>query len=202
MLRAAFRRTLPPLIATLLGACAQPPNPELTAAETALAAARQAGAEGYAPDLLQQANAALQAARQKVEQKDYRGALSAAVDAAEKARAAAAAVPSAKVLLKSAAETAQAEAQAAMDEIAAIREEAKKAKVPEAAFEAVATVVGEVESGMKAVADHLTQEDFIAAQKAGSELKAKAATLAADFRAAYDKWLEEHPKGPRPAKKR
>ena len=174
----------------------------MTAAETALAEAQRAEAEKYASELMEQAKAALVAARQKVEQKDYRGALSSAVDASEKARAAAAAVPSAKMLLKGAAETAQAEAQAALDEVAAIREEAAKAKVPDAAFEVVATAVGEVEAAMKAVADDLAKEDFSAAQKAGAELKAKAAALAAGYRAALDKWLEEHPRGRRPAKKK
>ncbi|HET7291951.1 MAG TPA: hypothetical protein VFM88_05980, partial [Vicinamibacteria bacterium] len=163
--------------------------------------ARKAGAEAYAPDLWEQASGALQSARQKVEQKDYRGALSSAIDAADKARAAAAAVPSAKVLLKGAAEVAQAEAQAALDEVAAIRDEARKARVPEAAFEALASPVGEVETGLKAVTDLLAQEDLIAAQKAGAELKAKAASLRSDFRAALDKWFEEHPKGRRPARK-
>ena len=202
MTRAAIRGAFPLSLAVLLVGCAQPPTRELTAAETALAEARRAEAEKYASELMEQANAALVAARQRVEQKDYRGALSSAMDAAEKARAAAAAVPSAKMLLKGAAETAQAEAQAALDEVAAIREEAAKAKVPDAAFEAVATAVGEVEAAMKAVADDLAKEDFNAAQKAGAELKTKAAALAAEYRAALDKWLEEHPRGRRPAKRK
>ncbi len=201
MTRAAFRGPLLWLLAVVLAGCEQPPTRELTAAESALADAREAGADSYAPDLWDQANGALQAARQKVEQKDYRGALSAAIDAADKARAAAAAVPSAKLLLKGAAEVAQAEAQAALEEVAAVREEAAKAKVPEAAFEQVASLVGEVEAGLKSVTDHLAQDDLIAAQKAATELKAKAASLRADFRAALDRWIEEHPRGRRPARK-
>jgi hypothetical protein len=201
MKKSTLRGALVLSIVALLEGCAQPPTRELTAAETALAEARRAEAEKYATELLEQADAALLAARQKVEQKDYRGALSSAVDAAEKARAAAAAVPSAKLLLKGAAETAQAEAQAALDEVAAIREEAAKAKVPDAAFEAVSAAVGEVETAAKVVADHLAKEDFAAAQKAGAELKTKAAALAAEYRAALDRWLAEHPRGRRPAKR-
>jgi hypothetical protein len=202
MTRATLRGALVLSIVALLEGCAQPPTRELTAAETALAEARRAEAEKYATELMEQANAAFLAARQRVEQKDYRGALSSAVDAAEKARAAAAAVPSAKLLLKGAAETAQAEAQAALDEVAAIREEAAKAKVPDAAFEAVSAAVGEVEAAMKVVADHLTKEDFAAAQKAGAELKTKAAALATEYRAALDKWLAEHPRGRRQPKRK
>jgi hypothetical protein len=202
MTQSAVRGTALAFLGLLLTNCAQPPSREIAAAETALAEARRAGGDAYAPEPMQQANAALQAARQKVEQKDYRGALSSAVDAAEKARAAAAAVPSAKILLKGAAETAQAEAQAAMDEVAAIRQEATKAKAPDAVFAGVTPATADIESAMTTVADDLTKEDFIAAQKAAADLKTKAAALAAGYRAALDKWLEQHPKGRRPAKKR
>ena len=202
MHRAALRRALPLLLAALAGGCDQPPTREMTAAQNALAEARQQEAALYAPDLLKEAETAFEAARQKVEQKDYRGALSSAVDAAEKARSAGTAVPSAKMLLKGGAEVAQAEAQAALDEVAAVREEAAKAKVPDAAFEAVAPRVAEVEAALKAVTDHLAQGDLIAAQKAGAELKPIASSVKTDFRAAVDKWLQEHPKGRKPAKKK
>ncbi len=193
---------MPLLLASLLVACDQPPNRELRAAETALSDAKKEGADVYAAERLKEAEAALAAARQKVEQKDYRGALSSAVDAAEKARAAAAAVPSAKVLLKSAAETAQAEAQAVLDEVVAIKEEAAQSKVPEAAFAAVQGRVAEVEAAIQGVTDRLGESDLHGAQKAAADLKARASGLAGEFRAALDKWLEEHPKGRKPPRKK
>jgi hypothetical protein len=190
------------LLAGVLLACNQPPSRELAAAEGAIAEARQEGADVFAAERFREAEAALQAARQKVEQKDYRGALSSALDAAERARAAGASVPSAKVLLKSAAETAQAEAQAALDEVAAIKEEAKKARVPDGAFEAVAPRVAETEAALAAVTERLAEADLIGAQKATADLKARTAGLAADYRAALEKWQEEHPRGRRPARRR
>jgi hypothetical protein len=189
-------------LALLLAACDQPPTRELGAAESALADARSQGADVFAAERFKEAEAALASARQKADQKDYRGALSSAVDAAEKAKAAAAGVPSAKVLLRSGAETVQAEAQAALDEAAGIREEAKKGRVPEAAFEALVSRTAEVEAGLKTLAGLLEQGELIEAQKAGAELKARAAGLAADYRAALDKWNEEHPRSRRPAKRR
>src|SRR5262245_29875182 len=181
-------------------ACAQPPERELSAAENALKDVRPE-ATLYAPDLLKDAESTYWTARQKFEQKDYRGARSAALQAADKARAAAAAVPSAKLLVRSAAEVAQAEAQAALDEVAAVREEAAKARVPASAFEAVASRVAELEAGLKAVTDHLAQGDLVAAQKAGAALKPLASSVKTDFRAALDKWNEEHRKGRKPAKR-
>jgi hypothetical protein len=184
-----------------LAACDQPPTRELAAAETALATARRDGADTFAAERFREAEAALASARQKVDQKDYRGALSSAVDAAEKARGAAAAVPSAKILLRSGAETIQAESQAALDEAAAVREEAASARVPESVFALLQPRAADVEAGLQAVAGHLEQGDLLAAQKAAAELKGKAAGLGAEYRAALDKWNEEHPKGRRPARK-
>lgn len=190
------------LLALLLSACDQPPTRELGAAESALADARKEGADVFAAERFKEAEATLASARQKVDQKDYRGALSSAVDAAEKAKAAAAAVPSARILLKGAAETAQAEAQAILDEIAAVREEAAKTRVPDAAFETLQPRAADVEAALKAVEDSLDQGDLLAAQKAGADLKSKATGLGADYRAAFDKWNQEHPKGRKPPKRK
>ncbi len=195
------RRILPLLLAGSLLACDQPPTRELGAAEAAIGAARSDGADVYAAERFKEAEAALQAAREKVERKDYRGALSSALDAAERARTASAAVPSAKVLIKSAAETTQAEAQAALDEIEAVREEARKARVPEAAFEAVAPRVMEAQATLQALTDRLAEGDLIGARQAAADLKARTSGLGADYRAAFEKWREEHPRGrraPRP----
>jgi hypothetical protein len=189
-------------LSLLLTACDQPPTRELAAAESALADARRDGADTFAAERFKEAEAALSSARQRVDQKDYRGALSAAVDAAEKARAAAAAVPSAKILLRSSAETVQAEAQAALDEAAAIREQAAQARVPESAFEALRPRAAEIEAGLAAVASHLDKGDLVAAQGASVELKARAAGFAAEHQAALDKWNAEHPRGRRPTRKR
>ncbi len=189
-------------LAALLLGCDQPPNRELGAAESALAEAKAEGAQVYAAERFKEAEAALLAARQKVEHKDYRGALSSAVDAAEKAREAAAAVPSAKVLLKSAAETAQAEAQAALDGVLAVKEEAAQSRAPETVFEALQGRVAEVEAAIQGVSDRLGEGDLLGAQKAAADLKAIASGLDVQFRAALDKWLEEHPRRRKPPKKK
>jgi len=69
--------------------CSDPPTTEFHQAEGALAAAREAGAEIYAPDDLQAAEAALQRYAGHVAQRDYRQALNDAQEARDRAYAAA-----------------------------------------------------------------------------------------------------------------
>src|SRR4029079_8325791 len=69
----------------LFAACSEPPKKEIDQAQQAVDAARQAGAEQYAAEAFAAATAALQQAREAVDQRDYRLALSRAVDAGERA---------------------------------------------------------------------------------------------------------------------
>ncbi len=199
---APFRLILPLAGCLLLSACDQPPAREIAAAEAALAQARKDQADAYAPEQWKAAEAALNQARQKVDAKDYRGALSSAMDAGEKAKAASGAVASAKLLVKGAAQMAQAEVQAGLDEVAAVREEAAKSKVPEEAFAAVEARVQEATAGVAALTAQIEKDELLEAQKTSADLKARFASLGADFRAALDAWLAEHPKGRKAVKKK
>jgi hypothetical protein len=76
--------------ATLLSAaCSEPPDSEVQQAQGAIDAARAAGAEIYARDELTAATEALTHAREAVELRDYRLALSHALDSRERAQNAA-----------------------------------------------------------------------------------------------------------------
>jgi hypothetical protein len=185
--------------ALALAACDQPPGKEIAAAEAALAQARIDQADAYAPDRYKEAEAALRAAKSKVEEKDYRGALSAAMDATEKSRAASQATASARVLARSAAEVALAELQAALEEVDAVREEARKAKVPEQAFAEAEPRIAEAREGVASVSETLASGRMLEAQKAALELKSRFGSLPAELREAMQKWQEEHPRGRRRA---
>jgi hypothetical protein len=189
------------LPALLLAGCDQPPTRELQAAEAALQKARDAEAATYVPERLAEAESALAAARSKLAAKDYRGALSSANEAHEKARGAASAAGPAKTLARSAAETAMAEAQSVLDDVGTVRQEATDAKVPEEAFAEHAPREQELREGLEAVARQLAGGDILGAQKAALELKSKSIGLNDAFREARTKWDEEHPKG-KPRKKR
>jgi hypothetical protein len=76
--------------AALVGAaCAEPPESEVEQAQGAIDAARAAGAEIYATDELAAAVAALTSAREAIDLRDYRLALSHALDSRERAQNAA-----------------------------------------------------------------------------------------------------------------
>lgn len=119
------------LIAALAAAaCDQPPAREIAAAEQQVERARAVGAERYAPERWKQAQAALTLARQRLEGRDYRGALSAANDAVESARVAMENTGPAKSAARNAAEVAIGEVRTMLDRAAAERTAALKAGVP------------------------------------------------------------------------
>jgi hypothetical protein len=77
------------LIAASTTACSEPPHKEMNQAQGALDAARAAGAEAFAPAEYRDARNALDQSQQAVAQRDYRLALSYAIDARERATEAA-----------------------------------------------------------------------------------------------------------------
>jgi hypothetical protein len=90
----------------LFAACSEPPKKEIDQAQQAIDNARQAGAEQYAPEAFAAATSALQQAREAVDQRDYRLALSRAVDASDRAQEAARAAAENKATARSQAEAA------------------------------------------------------------------------------------------------
>jgi hypothetical protein len=185
--------------AGVLAACDQPPAKEIAAAEAALEQARQAGADRYAAERFKESETALQEARRKVQEKDYRGALSSASDAAAKARGAVQAAAAGRTVAKSAAEVAQAEVQAALDEIDTIREEAVQNKVPDQAFLELNPLMQETREALEAIRKTVAEGALLEAQKAAVELKTRVAPLPARHREAVEAWQAAHPKGRRPA---
>ena len=189
-----MRRMLALAAALLLGACEQPPTKELAAAQRQVDLARQAGAAEYAPARLLEAETALHDAQRKVGVKDYRGALSAASDAADKAKHAAKAAAAARTLARGAAETARAEARVALEEAEKVKAEALKDKVPEAAFEELEPRARKLKQDLEAMAAILNRGEIIEAQKAAQTLKAEAVALPAMYRGAVDAWQAAQPK--------
>ena len=71
-----------------LSACAEPPSKEMNQAQGAIDGAKAAGAETFAPSELNAAIDALRRSEEAVAQRDYRLALSLAIDSRERAQAA------------------------------------------------------------------------------------------------------------------
>jgi hypothetical protein len=86
--------------ALVAAACGEPPQKELDQAQAAIEVAVSAGAERYAAAGLTSARTALVQARDAVSQRDYKLALSHALDSREKAQAAARAAADARTALR------------------------------------------------------------------------------------------------------
>ena len=87
-----MRRRLSRLVvvsALIISGCSEPPQKEIDQAQTAVDAAKSAGAETYAADEFNAAVAALQKSHASVDQRDYREALNYAIDARQRATEAA-----------------------------------------------------------------------------------------------------------------
>jgi predicted S18 family serine protease len=100
------RRLLIGLLLLIAAGCSEPPQKEIDQAQSAIDAARAAGADKYATEEYSGATATLQKARDSVEQRDYRQALSYALDARQRALEASHLVPEARARAKTAAEAA------------------------------------------------------------------------------------------------
>jgi hypothetical protein len=88
-----------------LAGCSEPPHKEMNRAQGAIDAARAAGAEQYAAEPYADATTALQQSHEAVGQRDYRLALSLAIDAYERAQDAAMLAADGKAKARSEAET-------------------------------------------------------------------------------------------------
>ena len=102
-----MRRGATLLLLTLFAvACSEPPQKELDRAQGAIDAARAAGAEQYAPQSFTAATSALKQAHDAVALRDYRLALTRALDASDRAQDAAKGAADGKARARSEAESA------------------------------------------------------------------------------------------------
>jgi len=178
-------------------ACEEPPTREIENAESQVETARKAGAERYAPERLRESTQALEAARQQIQKKDYKGARSSAKSATAAARAAVQGAGVARGLAKGTAETARTEVHVALDEADAVMQEALAAKVPETAFAELKPRLESVKQDLDRLDKVIAEGDPLEAREAATALKAQVADLPDAFRDARSQWEEEHPKGRR-----
>jgi len=160
-------RLAPALLLPLLlfvTACSEPPQKELDRAQGALDAARAAGAEQYATQAFAAATAALQQAHEAVAQRDYRLALTRALDAGDRAQEAAKGAADGKARARSEAEAAINGANVAHGRLKA-RIDSDRARLPRAELDAARQVERHADAALQKSRASLTAGDYLKAKE-------------------------------------
>lgn len=191
------------LIAALaVAGCTQPPVKEIAAAEQQVERARAIGAERYAPERWKQAQAALTLARQRLEERDYRAALSAANDAAESARVAIDNTGPAKSAARNAAELAIGEVRTVLDRATAERAAAVKAGVPRASLAALDARAQRAAQDLAVAVRQLGAGKLEEVEPLLADLRTEVVPLPDLYRDARTQWEAKHPRRGRGAASR
>jgi hypothetical protein len=155
---------LAPLVLVSALACGAPPSKELHQAQGAIDAARAAGADDYAREDYDAAVTALARAEQAVSERDYRLALSQALDSRERAQAAAKLAASQKAQVRSEAERLLAQVTSIVA-VAAERVAADGAKTPKAALTALEDAIASARIALDDAGKALASEDYLEARR-------------------------------------
>ena len=150
----------------LFAACSEPPTKEIDQAQQAVNAARQAGAEQYAAEAFTAATAALQQAREAVDQRDYRLALSRAVDASDRAHEATTAATDNKAKARSQAEAAINTTNASVVHLQARVKVAEEVRVPARELSPARAALKDAEGTMQKARAQLAAGNYSAATAA------------------------------------
>lgn len=157
----------------LTSACAEPPNKEMGQAQGAIDTARAAGASTYAADEFAAAVGALEAAETAVTQRDYRLALSQALDSRERAQAAAKQAVEARALARGAAERAVAEVSALVGRARTRLQDPEVARLPQRSLAAPAATIAAAETSLQEARSALDADDYQKAIAATEGVAAK-----------------------------
>jgi hypothetical protein len=152
--------------ALLVSACAEPPNKEIDQAQSAIDAARMAGADRYAADDYNAAAGALSRSRAAVSVKDYRLALNHALDAHSRAQAAANTATDTKARLRSEVERALADLRAALSDAHARLTAAEKNRAARKRLGPSSAALASIDKDVQEAGAALKAEDYLAAQAA------------------------------------
>ena len=184
-----------PLFACLLLAlaCTDPPDKEMHQAQGAIDAARAAGAAEYAADEFQAAEAALKRSTDAVAERDYRQALNYALDASERARAAAKSAAEARAVARSDAERLIASAEESLAKAKAALRTATDAKVPPPQLASPTRVISDAEAVISTARALITSADYSKARTSLTELPGRLTSLVSEIGAEIEARTAKRP---------
>ncbi|HEX5475585.1 MAG TPA: DUF4398 domain-containing protein [Vicinamibacterales bacterium] len=155
-----MRRLSVLLCLLLIAGCSEPPQKELNQAQGAIDAARAAGAEEYAKDEYGAATSALQKAHDAVQQRDYKQALSYALDARERGQDAARAAADGKAAARSQAEASIIALSTHLKELERRLQAAQTARVPARALRPPRAALDATREALQEAGTDLARGDF------------------------------------------
>lgn len=147
-------------VVVVLAGCAEPPDKEMNQAQGAIDAARAAGADQYATTELASATDALMRSEEAVAQKDYRLALSLAIDSRERAQNAAKTAVDARADARGDAERIVAEANAALTQARGRLDAAVLAKLPRRTAADAGLALAAADKQMQEARAALARDDY------------------------------------------
>src|SRR5262245_9724693 len=150
----------------LLAACAEPPSKEMNQAQGAIDAAKAAGAETYAASELTAATDALRKSEEAVTQRDYRLALSYAIDSREQATAAAKVAVTARAKARGDVERQLAEATALVEQGRQRLRDAEEARLPRLTIQDGRLAIDLASKSLQEARTAVNNEDYPAAKTA------------------------------------
>jgi hypothetical protein len=177
----------------LCARCSAPPQKEIDRAQGAIDTARAAGAEQYAPEAFAEATTALQQSHEAVTQRDYRLALSRALDASQRAQESARLAADGQARARSEADLAVDAAADALEQLELKLKAATAARVPPSEVAGARRALGD---GQRSV------QKARSALRAGQYLEARAAVQGTVAAITEQISTLAEPARPRPARRR
>jgi hypothetical protein len=150
----------------LCASCSAPPQKEIDRAQGAIDAARAAGAEQYAAPEFAEATGALQQAHDAVAQRDYRLALSRALDASQRAQEAARQAADGQAQARSEAELAVHAAATACQQLETKLKTASAARTPESELKAAQRALSDRQRTLQNARSALAAGKYVEAREA------------------------------------
>jgi hypothetical protein len=186
------------LAALITAACGTPPDKELQQAQTAIEAARAAGADRFAAEEFAAAQSALARANDAVAQRDYRLALNNALDARERAQNAARDATGRVAAARKEAERALTNAAAALADARAKLKAAETARVPAATLTSARSRIALAETGVQEARTASGGGDYKAAIDTAAKTTATLRQISHDLQTAVS--APAHRRRPTPRK--
>jgi hypothetical protein len=154
-------------------ACSEPPQKEIDRAQGAIDAARAAGADQYATEAFNAATSALQQAHEAVQQRDYRSALSRALDANERALEAAKDSANGKVRARAEAEGLLTMTATSIQQLQTKLKAGEAARLPAPQLERGRRVRGDADRVLQEAREAVKEGNYLAAMKRTQDLQLK-----------------------------